>query len=744
MRSRVKNILAAVLCVALLCGLVGCQRARKEPRPAPKSTAKVDDGNTNAAESGDGQADVPLVIGCQSFDGRFNPFEAETLADRQAVSLTQVPLLIHDRAGKTVYHGIDGELREYNGSNYTYYSIADITVNHDEKKDETEYHITLRDDLAFSDGEKLTVDDLIFSLYVFCDSDYHGSVRLKGMPIKGLLEYQADSSIASSILQKKVKAYIKRMPDKLKRWKEKNLPDKPVTAQERESYDAALERQARIFLSAGKGKRVKNISGIQRINDYELVLVTTGYNRRMTAALEIPVCALHYYGDTARYNIEKGKFGFARGDISQVTAKKTAPLGAGPYRFVKHENNVVYYTSNELYYLGCPQIAYLQLKDMTDILKETRAQIKTKQKEYEAWEESQAEANMPEATEPFQNASLPPEETGVEPTPMPSVNPLAEVTEISGGTVDVMQASYSKADLAWIYGTDFEEQIAGRLLGDGRYHYIGINANAVAVKGKAGSRASKYLRMALAVVLSDSRRVLTESEDVLAELVDYPVVKESWVSPQESGGDYEAPYSTGLSGESGEQAADRALEYLEAAGYTVADGKVKKAPKGGALKYKVLLVNGERHLLYPMLTQAKQTLESIGITLEFTSVGTEKELYRELTKNKHQLWVGSRAKEDLELQLRYLNEADDNFFGIQDKKLDQAVEKLQTELSSDNRKKVYKKAFDIVLGWAVEVPVCEFQKVELFSTRRIDEDTVAKDTTIYYSWVDELQKVRMK
>ncbi len=61
-------------------------------------------------------------------------------------------------------------------------------------------YITLRDDLTFSDGEPVTIDDLIFSLYVLCDPAYNGPSILGEMPIQGLEEYQADYIRLSALL----------------------------------------------------------------------------------------------------------------------------------------------------------------------------------------------------------------------------------------------------------------------------------------------------------------------------------------------------------------------------------------------------------------------------------------------------------------------------------------------------------------------------------------------------------------
>ena len=50
-------------------------------------------------------------------------------------------------------------------------------------------------------------------------------------------------------------------------------------------------------------------------------------------------------------------------------------MGAGPYRYVKYEKKIVYYTYNELYFNGCPKTAFVQIKEMHSILKKAEKHI---------------------------------------------------------------------------------------------------------------------------------------------------------------------------------------------------------------------------------------------------------------------------------------------------------------------------------------------------------------------------------
>ena len=44
----------------------------------------------------------------------------------------------------------------------------------------------MRDDLKFSDGEPVTIDDVIFSIYVYLDPTYDGATTWYSLPIEGL------------------------------------------------------------------------------------------------------------------------------------------------------------------------------------------------------------------------------------------------------------------------------------------------------------------------------------------------------------------------------------------------------------------------------------------------------------------------------------------------------------------------------------------------------------------------------
>ena len=276
-----KNKFMRFLAISLAClSLTGCGK-----QPATTPSAQTRD---------------TLVVGTLNFDGKFSPFFYTNGYEADVWGLVHLSLLDADREGAVVLKGIEGETRPYNGTEYTYRGIADCVVT--ENPDGTVYYdITLREDVRFSDGTPLTIDDVIFSLYVPLDPSYDGIMTLYYLPIAGLAEYREG--------------------------------------------DAA------------------NISGIQKTGDHSLRLVLREVSATAIYNLETAIVPMHYYGNTALYDYEDNMFGFPKGDLSSVRAVTTKPMGGGPYKFISYTGGVVTLQANENYWKGKPKIEYIQFQE---------------------------------------------------------------------------------------------------------------------------------------------------------------------------------------------------------------------------------------------------------------------------------------------------------------------------------------------------------------------------------------------
>ena len=662
-----KKVLTAAALSVMAC-IAGCShKEEKKPKPQPQATAVVDNGNIDAQGKGNGQSDVPLVIGCDKLSKKFNPFIAKTVPDQQAVSLTQLYLTGNDRQGRIVYNGIDGEVRTYNGSNYTYYGPADIETRYNSKKDETLYYITLRDDLKFSDGEPVTIDDVLFTIYVLCDKNYKGGYKLGSYDIKGLSRYQ-------------------------------------------------------------KNKNVKNIAGIRRLGNYKMSIATNGFDASMVQSLKIPICPLHYYGNIEKYNYSKKKFGFKKGDISTVCANKTSPVDAGPYRFVKYEQKVIYYTSNEIYYKGCPQIAYVQLKEMKEILNATQAKI---------------DSQTGQETVPGNEN---PEDTKKEPV----LNRSAEALEMTEGTVDVLDTVLSKEDISWVSYANSNGEISGNkistsFLPTGVYQYIGINPDNVRAGTDAYSEESRNLRKAFATAFSAFRSILYDYYADGTCIIQYPCSSASWLCNSKEDINYSQAYNKNINGDAvnKDNLKKAVLSYLGAAGYTIDGTSVTGAPAGADTEYSIIVAGGRNNPLYQFVSQTADFFKEIGITLDIVQSGDTKAIKKRIAKGRLQLWAGRcDTGKDYNLYKRYAGS--ESLFGIKEPKFVKLAKRAEAAVKDSIKKKKYQGLYDNILEMAVEVPVIEQQSAIMCSSSRINTDTMAKDITVYYSWINEIENIEMK
>ena len=229
MKKRLFALLALVLCVAMCAALfAGCKKTDEPDDVKPTEQAADNTENPTNPDNPDNPVETeapdqpktfadlypdiqlaerqvaeriegtdyeqPLVVGYSQFSEKFSPFFADTSYDVSVYGMTQISLSTYDRAGQIVMNGITGEYRTYNGTEYFYNGTANLDVNYDEASNTTKYTAIIRPDMTFSDGEPVTIDDVIFTYYVLLDTDYSGSTTLNSYAIQGLNEYRTQTS----------------------------------------------------------------------------------------------------------------------------------------------------------------------------------------------------------------------------------------------------------------------------------------------------------------------------------------------------------------------------------------------------------------------------------------------------------------------------------------------------------------------------------------------------------------------
>ena len=751
--KKFRSILVSVLALFMLLSMAGCSN------------------NNNGGNEGGNEetkTDTPLVVGYSNFSEKFSPFFADTAYDQDVAGMTQIGLLPSDRTGAVLLNAMDGETVNYNGTDYTYYGPANVTVT--ENADGTVYYdFTLKDGITFSDGTPLTIDDVIFSMYVLSDPTYDGSSTFWNLPIEGMKEYRSGMDSLKNLLvaagrdntdftywdeatqtafwseydaaalglAQEIVAYVVSagyaaegdVSAAAAAWgfsvaEGGTVEDFAAALQEAYGNDIAGmintenagSTVADLFptldnYSSGitTGESAPNITGIQKTGDNTLRVVLTEVSAVALYQLGVTIAPAHYYGNAA-VDVANNQFGFTKGDLSSVKAKTTQPLGAGPYKFVEYKDGIVYFEANDSYYLGAPKTKYVQFKEGSD-----------------ADKLDGIVAGTTDVSDPSFN-----------------VTKANQIKEYNGGELTGAVISTSLVDN----------------LG---YGYIGMNANRVNVGGKENkdSDASKALRKALATVIAVYRELSVSSYyGELASVINYPISNTSWAAPQSTDDDYAIAFSTDASGAEiyteGMSAEDRyaaalaaSLTWFEAAGYTVTDGKVTAAPEGGATEFTVWIPadgTGD-HPAFMVLQEASKALETIGITLTVKDLANSSELWDGLDAETVDMWAaawGSTVDPDMTQVYNSANASGSNHYHIADDELDSLMAEALKSSDQAYRKVLYKQCLDIIVDWAVEIPVYQRKNGVIFSTERVNMDTVVKDITPFYGWLSEIEKFELK
>ena len=777
MKKYLALVLAFIMCVGLLSG---CGQAAAPAAEATKAETAAEPAAEAVAEAepAETDADTPLVVGYSPFNEKFSPFFSETAYDQDVWLMTQISLLDGDRQGAIIMNGIEGETINYNGTDYTYYGPADCVIT--ENDDGTVfYDFKLRDDLVFSDGEPVTIDDVIFSMYVLCDPTYDGSSTLFALPIEGMEAYRSGmdtllnllfnagrdntdfslwdeatqtafwekydaatlglaQEIADYLVEAGYNAEDDDMSLKAAHWgfevaEGGTIEDFAAAIGEAYGSDIAgmintenagssvddLFPGLADYSTAGiqTGESAANITGIQKIDDYNMRVVLTEVDATAIYQLGVSIAPLHYYGDPSLYDYDNNSFGFTKGDLSVVRSVTTQPMGAGPYKFLKYEDGVVYFEANDSYFKGAPKTKYIN----------------------------------------FQQC-------------------MSDDDKLNGvvtGTIDITDPSFSQSTVDAIISANGGEGVTGSVIATDTvdnlgYGYCGINAKRVNVGGEIDSDASKNLRKAFATVFAVYRDVAVESYyGERASVINYPISNTSWAAPQASDDGYRLAFSVDAEGNdiytSGMSADDKyaaalnaALGFFEAAGYTVEDGKLTAAPEGAALEYE-LLIPGDGsgdHPAFMMVTEASEALATIGMNLIVTDLTNSSELWTGLEANQVDMWCaawGATVDPDM-YQIYYSDVANGGaaaggsnyMYGIADEELDQLILDARKSLDQSYRKTMYKACLDIIIDWACEIPVYQRQNAIIFSADRVDLDTVTPDITTFYGWMREIENTVLK
>lgn len=320
-----------------------------------------------------------LKIGVSGIEGVFNPFYAESEADLSIISQMFSPIQRNDTDNSLVNHT--------GGISYEF--VGDSQVK---------YTVSIRDDMFFSDGSNIKIDDVIFFYHFISDATYDGLYKDWYLnDIVGLKEYYYDDkNFADKINTIEVTAEEKYSPenissDDLAAYLEAtsvnglfagNLEDVRSNG---ESWKSAIEKSSLASELAALGKKpeadkvlsliakfesqnnsssydarewykeqminsyieknysngtdVAGISGIKKINDYTCTVLFDSKNINAVSELNALLVPQSFFANE-----------YIKGSAEKVKDMNFVAVSSGPYVIIEQDGNEVLMTSNDFYF----------------------------------------------------------------------------------------------------------------------------------------------------------------------------------------------------------------------------------------------------------------------------------------------------------------------------------------------------------------------------------------------------------
>ncbi len=720
-----------------------------------------------------------IVYATSTFGQKFSPFFATTAYDMEVVDLTQGLSLAADRGGAVIEHGIEGETINYNGTDYTYYGRGDVEVvqNDDGSVD---YTLHIRDDMKFSDGEPITIDDYIFSFYVLVDPTYDGSSTIYALPIEGMEEYRSGMQTKLELL----------LATEEKGYEENEY----FTQDEYDSFWKAFHAAGEKFAQEILDYCVAN--GYNEATDpVEAIAANWGYEglpEKATAAdfFDAIVAALGYNLSDEGINLESAGTSITDFLTAEIGADVMADFQVGiqtgegaanvkgltrvdDYTVALHMTqfdataiyNVGLYLA-PLHYYGDPA-AYDFENNQFGFTKGDLSTVKAKT--------SEPVGCGPYVFDGYANGvvTLKANENYFLGKPATEVMLLQEAVDsdyvpgIVTGTFDVAVPSMNDATLKAIQDANGSEEIQGdtihTVLVDYRgYGYLGINADLVKVGDDAGSDASKALRKGFMTLFSVYRdTVINSYYGDRAAVIQYPISNTSWAAPKPADEGYQTAYSVDVDGnqiyessmseeERYAAAKEAAIGYFKAAGFTYDEAAGKFTDVKDTYEVMIPGQGEQDHPAYGIAVAASEVLEELGITLQVNDVGTSV-WNNALESNTAMMWAAAwQSVVDPDMTQVYHSSnahgegTNSNHYQIVDPALDDLIVEGRGSSDTEYRKSVYKDAMGIIMDWGCELPLYQRKDCTTFSSQRIDIATIPQDMTPYWGWYAEVHTLALQ
>lgn len=685
-----KKGLALLLSLGMVLSMAGCGNNNTDNNTTTKATTEGNSTteSTTANNTGNSESKGTVVYGTGSFNGVFSPFFYQTNYDHEAYT--------------TVFETVS-ELNEKSELIDNAGHIEAEQITDESGNVQTLYTIKLQEGMVFSDGEPVTIDDLIFHYYILLDPNYDGMGTFRTrLDIVGANEYYYDDanySATVSQIQADAEAKAENQEDfiaylvnsKLDGWFDDTLPgdvgdgrswvqylqdegydtagieEDPVKVLDmlalceyekyKENYDAVsyyVKELSKDYIAAGlaDGIDVETVTGINKVDDLTCTVLVNGINVTGDQVLALTeIVPEHYYGA-----------GFTKGDLSKVKEKNGSPLGSGPFVFQSYENNVVTLKANPSYRLGAPKLEYFKLQYINDEQK---------------------------------------------------------MNGIINNEIDITEPAASKEVMKELK----EEEIPYTLVDYPGYGYIAISAKRVP---------DLKVREGLMHLMTRDQSISTYYGE-LAKIIQRPMTPTLPEYPSE------ATEYWGYDKE-------KALECFKEAGYEQVDGKLVK--DGKQLVVEVAIGEASSHPSTAILTQMANDLKELGGELIISDLDFSI-LSNRVSNDDVDMWVMAWGNTtDCDLTQLFGSDSvkagGSNRTWVVDPELDAMMVQVMQTLDLEERKALVAKELDKIMSWATYMPVYQRQTLLVYNPETINMDSIPSNTSTHYNFFNEIEKLEIK
>jgi len=625
--------------------------------------------------------DDTLVLGTGQFLGVFNPFFVSDANDRKVINLTCATLYAGNEDGTPA-----SLLAEYTPPNPVYNSDGELLY--------VLYRIKLAHGACFSDGTPITIDDVIFSMKVLCDPSYDGFSAFGSLPIAGIDSYRYDDPNYHETVQAL-----------------RQEAEEP----EEDTVEDYLMQQARKQLADRRE---------EMLQEYEEEIDIEMSDEEQDEAVLAAFCTQQMEKNAAHWQKLAEEAAFAEALLAHQTREKETIMEEVP-GIVRCGDDTLYlileeYDPKAIYTIGSiivsPRAYYAEngfVKGDLQAIREKSA----KPMGAGAYCFSSYHHNVVTLTaNPLYLRGKPKTET----IKLQVLGNAGALEALLQGEVDIAEPAATPEVLDLVE----EAGLHTRLVDTAGYGYLGINTERVP---------DLSVRKGIMHLINRTPAVKAYYGD-LAEVIERSMSTVSWAYPVGAQAVYEF-------------SPEKALDYFREAGYAQTKKNKKTVlEKDGRQLVLTIGIAGDGVMDHPcsaVLTQMKLSLEEMGGKLEIVDCDSSI-LYDRIRAGKWDLWISSqRSTPDPDLYPFYHSRGAQNYVRLKSDELDALLEQARNENNLLQRKYLYGEALDLLMEYAVEMPIYQRKTLTVFDPERVDITSLPQKMNGFYSYLSAIEKLQM-